>query len=588
MRSLKRRFGTVLGLGSNPTALAIGLVGASLVVVAIRVMMLRSGYTTASDLSLTELRVRDVPSELPLVGPYSRYGWNHPGPLMFWLMAPVYWLSGRASVALPLATLIVNFLSVVFVLVCARRRRGTVGLILAASMLLVLLHGLGPEIWVSAWNPYIALLPFTAFLFAAWCVAAGDHTMLALMVGAGSFAAAAHVGFLPVTIAVAGTAVVLSFVAHRRDGAPSAGEPAARSLHRYLSLRSVRVAVVVFLVAWSGPIIDTVLHRGGNARELFRYFTSPGERVGSSTAFKVLSSELSTDAQWITGVVRNPFTAEPAALYQQTVPVVAIAVAVLFVLVARRRRQDDLALGVVLIVAVAVAFVSIASIRGTAYDYLAMWALPIGATVMFAIGCFTTSLVAERLRAGLPRSGVRMMGAVCAVALLAGTARNVQAAVRMPNPTDSGATLVRDAAERLARSARYTQSALAFDPITGLGSGLAVFGLRLECERRGLRVAAKAADGFVLGAHRVGANEGATRLRVSLVPNSSDIPVGARAEVVVQLDELTAAERAATDAYRQRFEDIRKRGDLAALSALGRPPKAGMILTILTDPLPTA
>src|SRR5690348_17774394 len=32
-----------------------------------------------------------------LVGPYSRYGWHHPGPLYFYLLAPVYTLAGKST-----------------------------------------------------------------------------------------------------------------------------------------------------------------------------------------------------------------------------------------------------------------------------------------------------------------------------------------------------------------------------------------------------------------------------------------------------------------------------------------------------------
>src|SRR5690606_16795832 len=60
------------------------------VVVAI-VAALTSDHQLAGDWALLELRVRDVgTSDTPLVGPFSRYGWNHPGPLLFWLLAIPY------------------------------------------------------------------------------------------------------------------------------------------------------------------------------------------------------------------------------------------------------------------------------------------------------------------------------------------------------------------------------------------------------------------------------------------------------------------------------------------------------------------
>lgn len=56
----------------------------------------RRWYPT-DDFAIIDLRVRDVfTSQSPLTGLYSRPGWNHPGPLMFWGMAPLSWLSGQA------------------------------------------------------------------------------------------------------------------------------------------------------------------------------------------------------------------------------------------------------------------------------------------------------------------------------------------------------------------------------------------------------------------------------------------------------------------------------------------------------------
>src|SRR5437763_856356 len=47
--------------------------------------------------AVIDLRTRDVfTSQTPLVGPYSR-GFNHPGPALFWLLAPFSVLAGGAA-----------------------------------------------------------------------------------------------------------------------------------------------------------------------------------------------------------------------------------------------------------------------------------------------------------------------------------------------------------------------------------------------------------------------------------------------------------------------------------------------------------
>ena len=59
------------------------------------VRVLLSGWLSSSDWAAIELRTRDVGTwRTPLVGPYSRYGWNHPGPLLFYVLAVPYRMLG--------------------------------------------------------------------------------------------------------------------------------------------------------------------------------------------------------------------------------------------------------------------------------------------------------------------------------------------------------------------------------------------------------------------------------------------------------------------------------------------------------------
>src|SRR5690242_6719515 len=63
----------------------------------------------ASDQAIIELRTWDVGSTAsPLVGPFSRLGWNHPGPLLFWALAIPYRLLGASSSGLLLSAAIIN------------------------------------------------------------------------------------------------------------------------------------------------------------------------------------------------------------------------------------------------------------------------------------------------------------------------------------------------------------------------------------------------------------------------------------------------------------------------------------------------
>src|SRR5262249_36300232 len=54
-------------------------------------------YTSSGDTAFIELGVRQAIRHGNAIGVYSRYGWHHPGPALFYLLAPLYALSGESS-----------------------------------------------------------------------------------------------------------------------------------------------------------------------------------------------------------------------------------------------------------------------------------------------------------------------------------------------------------------------------------------------------------------------------------------------------------------------------------------------------------
>ena len=101
----------------------IALVTAPIVVGA--VVALGRGGAVASDMALIDLRLRDTgTANTPLLGPFSRYGWNHPGPLMFWLLAPIYRLLGADPGAMYASGAIANVVGLCVLMMVARRFGG--------------------------------------------------------------------------------------------------------------------------------------------------------------------------------------------------------------------------------------------------------------------------------------------------------------------------------------------------------------------------------------------------------------------------------------------------------------------------------
>ena len=104
---------------------ALVVVSVPLVVMIVRV--LRTPYLATSDFALIELRVADVGGgNTPLVGVYSRFGWNHPGPLLFYVLALPYRVLGADGPALRASGVLVNLVAAAggVVLFARRARRG--------------------------------------------------------------------------------------------------------------------------------------------------------------------------------------------------------------------------------------------------------------------------------------------------------------------------------------------------------------------------------------------------------------------------------------------------------------------------------
>ena len=166
--------------GSLPVAVVV--VGLPLLVAAIALRGER--WYPVLDLAMTEFRVRDVgTSHTPLIGLPGRIGeypdqGSHPGPLSFYLLAPVYRLLGSSSWALEAGTVAIHLAAIATALWIGHRRAGWRGVAAVGALLAVVVRGYGQVPLTQPWNPYLPLVAWIVVLLAAWAVLCGDHLML--------------------------------------------------------------------------------------------------------------------------------------------------------------------------------------------------------------------------------------------------------------------------------------------------------------------------------------------------------------------------------------------------------------------------
>jgi len=254
----------------------------------------------ALDLSLIDLRIRDVGGEnTPLLGPFSRFGWSHPGPLMFWLLAPAYRMLGSTASAGLAAAALQNAVVVVGIGLVAHRLGGRRFLLVTSLCVAALCRSLGGELLASTWNPWLTLLPFALFLLLAWGVSLGDRTLVPWSVAVGSFLIQTHVAYLPLIAALGAWGAAWLAVGAVR--ARRRGDDGWAAQRRSL-LRAAGLSALVGGLLWIGPLIEQATRDPGNARILVSFFwDSPAEPAGFAVAANVMARELSPAGPWLGG-----------------------------------------------------------------------------------------------------------------------------------------------------------------------------------------------------------------------------------------------------------------------------------------------
>ena len=126
-----------------------------------------SDYLPTVDWALFELQTRDALDHGVWVGPYSRFGWNHPGPMLFYALAVPYKLLGSRSVSMHIAALGVNAATLAAIGWVAYRRGRLAMVIIVLVPVALLARTLGADALRDPWNPYLPVLPLLLLLLLA-------------------------------------------------------------------------------------------------------------------------------------------------------------------------------------------------------------------------------------------------------------------------------------------------------------------------------------------------------------------------------------------------------------------------------------
>ena len=357
--------------------LAAALTLAPLAVSAIYLTLWHGSYAAVGDLATTELVTRDVGRYAVELGPYSRDGWYHPGPAMYFLLAIPYRLLGNTTSAMDVGALLVNGASVVGMAVIARRRGGLAPAVLTLLGCALLMRSLGPDEVRLPWNPYLPVLPYALLVFLTWAMTCRDRWALPLAVGVASFVAQTHIGYVALAVPLLGfgaawlAASVL--LQARREGSTAPLRPLAWP---------VLAALAVGTVMWMPPLVEEITGDPGNLTRAWEWFREGGTNAeparGYLLGWRLVTSQFGVPPEWLFGERPKGMLAEPAYLYDPMTPVLFVVVAAALYLMWRLRPEGSGRLVAVWVAASVAGILATARTVGPVYEYRVGWVRVLG------------------------------------------------------------------------------------------------------------------------------------------------------------------------------------------------------------------
>ncbi len=465
--------------------IAVGIALVPFVVSLIGVLV-AAPRTPISDHALEELRVADVGRYPVAIGLFSRDGWAHPGPALYYVLAGPYRLFGTSAAAMMAGALLINAAAVLGMAAIARRLAGSRAAVLLLLMLTLLTRALGADYLRDPWVCYIPVLAFGACCLLVWAAVSGEYWALPAAVAVGSFCAQTHVGYVPLT----GGLVVVGFAGAWLD---------ARRRDRGRGLaRASLLAVGVGMLLWALPLYDQVFG-SGNLGHIVTWFRAAKGGVHTlGEGLRVVGGQFAVVPDWVTGHRRvSLFTGETALRTETLVPALFVLFAAGVVVAVRRRDSVSVRLLAVMSAGLGLGVVAIARTIGPMLDYRLQWLWTLSTLTMFA-ALLAVGRAVLASRRGLVRPLVAFM-----LVMLAGVAA-VQsvAAARMNVAYGYGSDEVGEVADQLQQELRPDGGQI----VVRSSDPAAVWyreGLVMALERRGLDARVPGDVASTYGRHRV-------------------------------------------------------------------------------------
>jgi hypothetical protein len=370
-----------------------------------------SAHPRWGDPALIALSTDDIGLHPVLHGPYSRFGWHHPGPVLFYLLAIPYRVFASDPVGLSIGGILITGASSAAIAWICFRRGGRPLLFFALVVLVLFVYASG-RVAMDYWNPWVTMLPFTLVVMLCWCLACDELWAFPAVVGVGSFVVQTHVGYVPTVLAVVVVATGFATFAIVRKRGTSTWPSERRRV-----ARTAAVAGLVGAALWALPVIEQFVDEPGNVGLLFSYWRSSEPEHDLAPSLDIAADELGLLLGAATGNAQTPGVAT-GGWFNWTALGSGLALAAAATVAVRRRWWDLVTLAGLTTVAWLVAAYSVTRIVGPVSSYLVSWIATLGIPLWIAVGAVVLRVTADRPE-GSWANNARLRTGVTVVTLLA-------------------------------------------------------------------------------------------------------------------------------------------------------------------------
>lgn len=315
------------------------------------------------DAAVAELYVLHAMRTAWPFGPYSQYFWHHPGPAMFYVLAPLYGAAGQHPAALNLGAALINVAAIAGSMWLAARRM-PVSVLIGMGVTLSIWVARTASISTSYWNPHLILLPLLLFFWIAVAVSSGSSALMPVLAVTGSFLVQTHVGVAPVVCGLAALALIVG-----PGGALSETDPAAPTNWR----RALNASAWLLLLLWALPLAEQVTSNPGNLTQLASYFWE--QRDSQQTLIGAANTWAFAMGGALVPQFRHPMGwAVSGALHPVALILAVLQVAGLLTAAWRLRQHRSLARASACAVAAeAIALFAVLRVPGEVHDHAVFW-----------------------------------------------------------------------------------------------------------------------------------------------------------------------------------------------------------------------